>query len=243
MRKMNEKIGKIQFHKRIEQTCYGKCDCGNEYKCSDSYHYLGKKGKVDLMCRDCKNNSMHGNLVGKKFGNLTVLKQQHNKLSWSRGNRVWGVKCDCGNEEIILGTHLNSGMSKCSKCRNRVRAHTFIKQNSYVRGQKQKITSACNSKNSPYYKIFGKVGIKICGEWRLISFFEKWAKKNGLVKGKRIYLFYGETVFSPKNCFVADNVRFTPYLDPKLRPIAINSLESKLGIFSRLKSFIFDKVA
>ncbi len=243
MKKMNEKIGKIQFHKKIEEKFYGKCDCGNEYKCSISHYRLGRAGKKILMCRDCKNNSTYGNLVGKRFGKLTVLNQEHNKLSSSRGNRVWRVKCECGNEEIRMGVDLKYSVVKCFECSKSTETRSFVKRYSYIIGKKLKISAACDCKNASYYKIFGNLGIKICNEWRRLSVFKKWAKKNGLVKGKHVYLHYGKTVFCPENCFVADRVKFTPYLDPKLMPVSRNVVKAQLGFFSRLKSFIFHKVA
>lgn len=53
-------------------------------------------------------------LVGKKFGNLTVLKREENI-----GKRVrWLCKCDCGKKKIIDGDHLRFGKIKTCNSKN-----------------------------------------------------------------------------------------------------------------------------
>ena len=45
------------------------------------------------------------NLIGQRFGMLTVVEKKSSK----KGHSSWLCKCDCGNEKEILGTNLKTG--------------------------------------------------------------------------------------------------------------------------------------
>lgn len=52
------------------------------------------------------------NLVGKKFGKLTVLYRTNNI-----GKQVaWVCQCDCGNQTVVTGCHLKDGHTKSCGC-------------------------------------------------------------------------------------------------------------------------------
>lgn len=52
------------------------------------------------------------NLVGKKFGKLTVKEFAGHKNNF----RQWLCECDCGNEKVIRGGHLTKGFTKSCGC-------------------------------------------------------------------------------------------------------------------------------
>lgn len=56
------------------------------------------------------------NLIGKKFGRLTVIElspiQKNN-------NTYWRCQCDCGNIKDIKSTNLKSGITKSCGCYRR----------------------------------------------------------------------------------------------------------------------------
>ena len=54
------------------------------------------------------------NLIGKKFGRLTVIKREYPNDKW-RHTR-WLCKCECGMEKIILGDDLKSGKTRSCGC-------------------------------------------------------------------------------------------------------------------------------
>jgi hypothetical protein len=57
-------------------------------------------------------------LVGKRFGFLTVIKR-----SGSRNYKAyWFCRCDCGNEVIVIGTNLRNGNTKSCGCYQKKRA-------------------------------------------------------------------------------------------------------------------------
>jgi hypothetical protein len=51
-------------------------------------------------------------LVGKRFGQLTVLEFSH----IARRATHWRCRCDCGNETVAKGFHLNSGHTSSCGC-------------------------------------------------------------------------------------------------------------------------------
>ena len=56
------------------------------------------------------------NLAGRRFGRLVVVSRAEND---SRGAARWHVKCDCGEERIVLGTSLRSGVTASCGCYKR----------------------------------------------------------------------------------------------------------------------------
>ena len=56
------------------------------------------------------------NLAGRRFGRLVVVSRAEND---SRDAARWHVKCDCGEERIVLGTSLRSGVTASCGCYKR----------------------------------------------------------------------------------------------------------------------------
>ena len=52
------------------------------------------------------------NLIGKKYGMLTVIEQAESK----KGNRRWLCKCDCGNAKTVTTASLTTGRTKSCGC-------------------------------------------------------------------------------------------------------------------------------
>lgn len=63
-------------------------------------------------------------MIGKTFGQLTVIKEDADKNS--AGNKYWICKCTCGREKSIRGNHLTSGSIKsCGQCYNDLTNQNF----------------------------------------------------------------------------------------------------------------------
>ena len=108
-----QRFGKLSVIERVENL-YGapawrcKCDCGNEkvigggnlrngYTTSCGCQRLGKRVI---------------NLVGQKFGKLTVIKR-----AGTQGNlATWRCICDCETEVVVRGTHLRQGNIRSCGC-------------------------------------------------------------------------------------------------------------------------------
>lgn len=56
------------------------------------------------------------NLIGEKFGMLTVIGQAE---TTGAGHRRWLCRCDCGTEKVILGTNLKRGTTVSCGCKHR----------------------------------------------------------------------------------------------------------------------------
>ncbi|MCI8378602.1 MAG: hypothetical protein HFH72_08810 [Lachnospiraceae bacterium] len=54
------------------------------------------------------------NLIGKRFGALTVKERTENNV---RGNTMWLCRCDCGNDFVALGYDLTHGRTTSCGCR------------------------------------------------------------------------------------------------------------------------------
>ena len=52
-------------------------------------------------------------IVGKRFGNLTVLSYDHTDTGYQS---YWLCRCDCGNETVVRLSNLKSGSTKSCGC-------------------------------------------------------------------------------------------------------------------------------
>lgn len=146
------------------------------------------------------------NLIGKKFGRLTVI-----KLAYIKGNTYWKCKCDCGNYKITRGTHLITKRTTSCGCYNTEQVkkantkHGLCKTRFYnIWG---KIKNRCFNKNNNRYYLYGKRGIIICNKWLKFENFRndmydsylKHCKKFGK-KNTSIDRIDGNKNYTPNNC-------------------------------------------
>lgn len=87
---------------RVKWLC--QCDCGNVISTRTDALSEGRS----TSCGKCKND-----LVGRKFGRLTVVKKVKSDKA---GHSIWECKCDCGNIKTILGTSLVRGLTLSCGC-------------------------------------------------------------------------------------------------------------------------------
>lgn len=57
------------------------------------------------------------NLIGQRFGNLTVINQDNDYVS-PKGchKKQWLCRCDCGNEKVLIGNNLTRGKVRSCGC-------------------------------------------------------------------------------------------------------------------------------
>lgn len=94
------------------------CKCGNEFITDfNTFLYRNKR-----QCNTCGQKRAINDLVGKKFGYLTVIKLDIEKmLEYKNKNKnqnkaFWLCKCDCGNLKSIMRHSLISGKVKSCGC-------------------------------------------------------------------------------------------------------------------------------
>lgn len=139
-------------------------------------------------------------LVGKRFGKLTVLER---KPSDEKGQSMWLVRCDCGKEKIVRGHDLSQGKSTSCGC-SRIKSCLFYKHGlskDKLHGLWRNIKERCYNPNSKSYKYYGERGIKMCDEWEndFVSFYN-WSHENGYKDGLQIDRIDVNGDYCPENC-------------------------------------------
>ena len=94
-----------------------QCDCGNITYASTTNLQCGYKKSCgcapNLGCEKFKERQKT-DLVGKKFGKLTVLSSTD--MRSNKGNQIWKCQCECGNICYISTNHLQTGNTKSCGC-------------------------------------------------------------------------------------------------------------------------------
>lgn len=113
-------------HNRVFWKC--KCDCGNivdvaggslQKGCTKSCGCLNTETRRELGRKNKKD------LVGKKFGKLTVIEDSTKRTVGQQV--IWICKCDCGNILEVQSGNLTSGNTKSCGCTKRSNGEDIIK--------------------------------------------------------------------------------------------------------------------
>lgn len=136
-------------------------------------------------------------LVGKKFGKLTVL--SFNKKE--KGHYYWNCICDCGKECVKDGDRLRRLKTNSCGC---LRVEKNSKHHDYktrlyriYNGMKYR----CNLETDTGYKWYGSRGIKVCEEWmKDYQSFKNWALNNGYADDLTIDRIDNNGDYEPLNC-------------------------------------------
>lgn len=104
-------IGRLTVVKTNGKTKQGgyiwlcKCECGNEHSVSSSSLVSG----LSRSC-GCLNREQLVDRVGQKFNKLTIIAKYPGHI------KKWVVRCECGNEKVVLIGNLISGCTKSCGC-------------------------------------------------------------------------------------------------------------------------------
>lgn len=164
--------------------------------------YVESKHKNQIYCsRDCFGKTRRLNIVGQKFGRLTVLKYVESKSEDS----MFLCRCDCGNEKIIRGTHLKNGkILSCGCLLKEIDSElhtTHGKANTRIYSIYRGLFQRCYNKNKHAYKNYGGRGIRVCDEWLndFMSFYN-WAINNGYKEDLTLDRINVDGNYEPNNC-------------------------------------------
>ena len=138
------------------------------------------------------------NLVGKKFGKLTVIKSCGKDNKWNRYYSL--VRCECGKEYLVRDSELVNGRRKrCTKCRQWNRTHGLT--NTKLFNVWQSMRDRCYCVTDNVYKHYGGRGIVICEEWKNdFKRFYEWSMANGYKEGLSIDRIDVNGNYEPTNC-------------------------------------------
>lgn len=180
-------------HRKIHWKC--QCDCGNIiYPATDNL----KSGNT-WRCKSCGEKSKIQNIIGKKFGKITIIDiDSYNPIKCK-------CKCECGNIKIIGLKDLRSGRTVSCGCFARKKnseIHTIHgKSHSRLFSIWVNMISRCENKNIDTYNYYGKRGISVCCEWRndFTKFYE-WAVNHGYKDNLTLDRIDNDKNYSPDNC-------------------------------------------
>ena len=98
-------------------------------------------------------------VIGKRFGKLTIL-----KYSFTKNYRKYYLcKCDCGNEKNIYIHSILRGSTRSCGCIKGV-VHGMYGTRFYTIWQQMK--DRCSNKNNNNYHDYGDRGITVCDRWK-----------------------------------------------------------------------------
>lgn len=110
-----------------------KCSCGKIKEVNNSTLRLGKSKScghdIEKQTRDRCYNRTDQQVLGKKFGKLTVVERVN-----SEGSSRYRCRCDCGNEIIVRSSYLLTGSTKscgCLRSENAKELMESIKENGH----------------------------------------------------------------------------------------------------------------
>ncbi len=108
-------------------------------------------------------------MTGRRFGRWVVV-----ALASSRSQkRLWLCRCDCGEERVVRGDHLNSGASQSCGCLVPLLMATIKTTHGKCRTSEYRIWESmiarCTKPHVREYRWYGERGIAVCDRW-LASF-------------------------------------------------------------------------
>ena len=145
-------------------------------------------------------------LVGKKFGRLTVV--EFDRLQ--NHKTYWKCVCDCGLTVVVKGNNLRSGNTKSCGCLHReslIKTGHANKKHGEGHDNKTRLYSIwcgmrqrCNNPNRTAYNLYGGKGVKVCDEWNDYLKFKEWATTHGYADNLSIDRIDSSKGYYPENC-------------------------------------------
>lgn len=133
------------------------------------------------------------NIIGEKFGQLTVIKRQgSNKYK----RAMWLCLCNCGNTKVTTGFNLVNNMTKTCGHKGITKLHQYT-YNSW-----SSMINRCNNTNHKSYNKYGNSGISVCDRWlNFENFLEDMGERP---QGTSIDRIAGASIYSKETCKWSD---------------------------------------
>lgn len=164
------------------------CDCGNiVYKSARTLNEARKLHR-NISC-GCSSKS---DLIGKRFGNITVKKYLYSKQK----QRYWECQCDCGKSLILNSNYFSTHKCKCLKIQKQQTKYIYRLRTIFY-----KMKRRCYNPTAKDYKCYGGRGIAICEEWlNDINKFVEWSLSHGYNSNLEIDRINNNGNYEPNNC-------------------------------------------
>lgn len=136
------------------------------------------------------------NMIGKKFGKLTVIEEQEERNK--RKEIIYKCECECGNIVYVRGISLRNGSTKSCGCLKGEK-HGKYKHRLYSIWKNMK--NRCYNEKYYQYKDWGGRGIVVCDEWKhSFEAFYNWAMNNSYRDDLSIDRIDNDGNYKPSNC-------------------------------------------
>ena len=226
-----------------------RCECGNELLANDNT--LKQHVMTTCGCTDKAED-----IVGKRFGMLTVLSRATNN---SNGVARYLCRCDCGNEKIVPRTTLfhKTRVPSCGCYGRKVNIERSTKHGmtgSPLWKVWQGMKARCYNPNATNYERYGGRGIFVCDRWK--DSFENFFEDMGSTyqEGLELDRIDNDGPYSPENCrWVTPrensrNRRSNVYIDSTIGRKTVAELAEITGVddyrlYRRVKRGVPDEVA
>ena len=147
--------------------------------------------------------SVFRDLTGMKFGRLTVLKRVENN---KHGQACWLCKCSCGNEIVVVGGSLKSGLTQSCGClqrefmRNINLSHGMSHTKIYKKWKG--MMARCYNPKHKNFGDYGGRGIRVCERWHVFdNFYEDVSQMEHFgEKGYSLERENNDKDYCPENC-------------------------------------------
>lgn len=198
---VGQKFGKLMVLERAGTDKQGqalwrcRCECGNEIIVRGTALRAGHTISCGCLRRI-------EDLVGKKYGRLTIIRQAPDYIAPNGSHRDrWVCLCECGKETIALGVNLRDGHTQSCGCLRKTNHVTHGGTGTRLFVIWRSMHQRCYNPKSISYEYYGARGIIICPEWKDdFSNFRKWALSNGYADNLSIDRIDVNGNYEPSNC-------------------------------------------
>lgn len=102
-------------------------------------------------------------MTGQRFGKVVAIR----KAGVRNGHMQWVIRCDCGTEKVVSGSHLRRGHQQSCGCG--IRTHNLSRSRTYKSWQM--MWQRCTNPLFGSYKSYGALGVWVCERWRSFANF------------------------------------------------------------------------
>lgn len=146
---------------------------------------------------------MRKDIIGKKFGRLTVIRYLRTGKYWKA---IWQCRCDCGAVVESFGERLNSGNTKSCGClvrdattaRSTKHGHAARGAHTNTYYSWRSVIDRCTNPSSHAFHLYGGKGIGVCKRW--LKFENFLADMGEKPHGTSIDRIRNDIGYSKANC-------------------------------------------